>query len=145
MRRVLVCFAWAAVLAAFSVGVANRMALAQSGNDQAPPQEIVRVPCDEVLAAETHEVHLRQGRALNLLRMAQQLGTSVLWVERCLESYGRMPVGVDMKSGAEQEGLIDQFERRELEEGAGENGGQPTPQQLPVGAALPKEQQPSGH
>jgi hypothetical protein len=155
MRRLLAPLTWTALCAALVAGPASRVALAQSTDAQgpaqevapdeekAPPAEIVRVPCDEVLAAETHEEDLRQGRPLNLSRMAHQLSTSVVWVEQCLESYGRMPAGVELKGNEGQEHFLDSLESEEPEERAPEDIEEPGPRQLPVRPEPPPKVEPT--
>lgn len=81
---------------------------------------VMRVPCDQVLAADTQAIDSAGGHSVDLTRMARRLGTSAGWVQRCLESYGRgaMRAGLGSAQGAER---IDMFEDQEPEEVAPED------------------------
>src|SRR5262249_23184777 len=75
-----------------------------------------RVPCARVVMRVTQEETVQKGRAANLSILARQLGTSRLWVERCMLAYGRQPAHIELENAEEREDALEKLEEEEPEE-----------------------------
>jgi hypothetical protein len=65
----------------------------------------VRPSCVEVMSEVHRNIRKRGGRPPGAAAVADQLHTDVVWVERCMRSYGRVPADRSRTSGAARERL----------------------------------------
>ena len=80
-----------------------------------------RLPCSEVVSRLDHDRGVQSGHSTNVARIAKDMGTSVIWMEHCVEAYGRRPLhrSIEDTEGAEAE--LEKFESGEAEEGGPED------------------------
>jgi len=75
-----------------------------------------RAPCDEVTSQVDRDTNARGGHTVDMSVVAKELGTSVVWVERCMLAYGRQPRRPSGKSAESREQLLESLEENEPEE-----------------------------
>lgn len=80
-----------------------------------------RVPCDQVTSRVDHDTNARGGHTVDMSMVAKELGTSVVWVERCMLTYGRRPRRPSGKTAESREQLLESLEENEPEEGGPED------------------------
>ena len=83
---------------------------------EAPAQKNARVGCEKVVSETDAEAGVAVGQSADLATVAKHLGTSTVWVERCLESYGRRTRRLENDSAESREFHLDQLEGDEAEE-----------------------------
>jgi hypothetical protein len=91
----------------------------------APHAGARRVACDQVISAVNRAVRFRHGQAADMSVLARHLGTSVPWVERCMQMYGRRPKRPGSEAAESKEAQIEAFEEDEPEESASEDNEEP--------------------
>jgi len=102
-----------------------------TADDEQPPSQGVRVPCDQVMAQLTHQVSSSKGGTADLTIVAKQLGTNIVWVERCMQAYGRRVVRPGLESAEGREERLENFEEDEAEESGREDVPEPGARERP--------------
>jgi hypothetical protein len=69
-----------------------------------------RPPCSKVNSEVNRNVRARGGMPAGVAAVAKRLGTDQLWVERCMEVYGRVPAGGYRMNDFERERLEEALE-----------------------------------
>ena len=80
-----------------------------------------RVPCDQVTSRLDRDTNARNGRTPDMSVVAEELGTSVVWVERCMLAYGRRPKRPGTESDEARQHLLESWEADEPEESGPED------------------------
>jgi hypothetical protein len=75
-----------------------------------------RVPCDQVTSRLDRDINVREGQTVDMSVLAKKLGTSVVWVERCMLAYGRRARRPGAESSESKEQLLESLEQGEPEE-----------------------------
>jgi hypothetical protein len=100
-----------------------------------------QVPCTEILKAINRHVSRGQGRPVDLSELAEDMGTSVPWVEHCMRVYGRRSRRPGLESAEGREGLLEDYEENEPEEWAREDIEEPGARERPVRPQKPRYMQ----
>ena len=82
-----------------------------AGSQNRAVRERNRVPCEEVVARNDHDIGVSKGRSINLSALSKELGTTTQWAGHCLLAYGRR-VPEDFETAGDE----DQLENLEAEE-----------------------------
>lgn len=85
-----------------------------------------RIPCEQVIAHIDHDP--KPNHATDAVRIARQMHISVLWVDRCMEAYGRRMKQEVHKSAEAREQRLESLEEDEPEEVGSEELGEMDPQ-----------------
>jgi hypothetical protein len=102
----------------------------ERGGEEAPeaeeesPGHAVRVGCERVISEIDHQV-LEVGDAPDLSVIAKRLRTTLTWVDRCVQSYGRRAKHPGRESADSREYHLNQLESDEFEEKAPEDKEEP--------------------
>ncbi len=97
-----------------------------------------QVPCSEVMRASNAQVSKDHGRSADLSEISKRLGTSVAWVERCMQVYGRRPKRPGLESAEGREALMDAYEESEPEESGPEDVEEPGARDRPIHPVKPR-------
>jgi hypothetical protein len=81
----------------------------------------VRVPCEQVMSAVNRSTRRTKGAPADISEIAEKLGTSVPWVERCMLTYGRRPKRPGHETAEAVEARLERLEEDEPEETARED------------------------
>jgi hypothetical protein len=84
-----------------------------------------RVECPAVISAAARSVSRRPGKVLDISKVAATLGTSKVWVERCLSVYGRRSHRPGQESAESRELIPEIYEAEEPEEKGVEEAEEP--------------------
>jgi hypothetical protein len=110
-------------LLAFGALVAGQLAAQPpagfAGRNVHPHQ--VRVPCEQVMSAVNRSTRVTKGAPADISEIAEKLGTSVPWVERCMLTYGRRPKRPGHETAESLEARLEHLEEDEPEETARED------------------------
>jgi len=92
---------------------------------QAGPLNTHRVPCEQVISLSTRLERRRPSKAADTYFLARKLGVNTLWIERCMDAYGRRLSRRAARSDGVREVLQEAWESAEpVEKGEpGEGGG----------------------
>jgi hypothetical protein len=90
----------------------------------APRLGVGRVDCARVVSLADQEV-VDAGQSADVSVLAKRLGTNVIWIERCLQSYGRRVKRPGYESAESREYHLDLFEGDEPEETFAEDKEEP--------------------
>jgi hypothetical protein len=74
------------------------------------------VPCNQVISWVDRDSEFRRGEAPDMSVVAKELDTSVVWVERCMLTYGRRPKRQAVESAESREQRLESLEEDEPEE-----------------------------
>ncbi len=77
--------------------------------------------CPDVLRKVNGHISTRRGEPADLSQIARDLGTSIPWVEHCLQIYGRRAKRPGLESAEERESMMEAVESEEPEESASED------------------------
>jgi hypothetical protein len=75
-----------------------------------------RIPCDQVISRVDHDPNVKRGRAVDMLLVSRELGTSVTWVGRCMRAYGRRVKRPGVESAEATEQRLESYEEDEPRE-----------------------------
>ncbi|MFI5398430.1 MAG: hypothetical protein ACHQ9S_23090 [Candidatus Binatia bacterium] len=123
VRATLSLFIWVLVMSGFAAGASVALAGSAKPEDaKLEDQEEIensgavsrRVPCDQVVSHIDKD--LKPRHVTDIVRIAKEMHTSVLWVERCMESYGRRVREETHHNAEEREQLLETWEEDEPEE-----------------------------
>jgi hypothetical protein len=81
----------------------------------------VRIPCERVMSAVNRSTRRTMGAPADISEIAEKLGTSVPWVERCMLTYGRRPKRPGHETAEAVEARLERLEEDEPEETARED------------------------
>ena len=137
MRTAVSLFIWVLVMSGSVVGVSVVLAESAKRGDvksetQVKPEdqseiekngrESRRVPCDQVISHIDND--LKPGQTTDAARIAIEMHTSVIWVERCMQSYGRRINEEGLHRADVREKLLESLEEDEPEEVGSEELGE---------------------
>lgn len=88
-------------------------------DDQRPT--LRRVACDRVVSHVDHAMELVYGKNADISKIAQDLNTTIAWVEHCMIVYGRRAKRPGLETAESREMQIEQWEENEVEEVAPED------------------------
>ncbi len=79
-----------------------------------------RAPCDQIMSRYDADPNVPLGRAVDISAIAQELHTSVIWVERCMLASGKRVAHSHLQSVESAEDRLEGLEEDEPEESAPE-------------------------
>ena len=95
------------------------------GEDEGPSTQGRRVPCSKIMSAVHRELTATKGRSADLTLVAKRFGTSIVWVERCMQAYGKRVVRPGLESPEGREARLRRLEEDEPEETFREDAEEP--------------------
>jgi len=97
------------------------------------------VPCDVIIARVNRNAGKERGRAPDMSELAKQLGTSTVWVEHCMITYGRRSKRPGLESAEGREERLESLEEDEPEETGLEDVEEPGAREEPEHPAKPRQ------
>lgn len=131
VRVALRLFIWALVMSWFVGGVPVAVAgpakpgaveLEDEKEVESSGAALHRIPCEQVIAHIDHNP--KPDHVTDAVRIARQMHTSVLWVDRCMEAYGRRMKQEVHNSAEAREHRLESLEEDEPEEVGSEELGE---------------------